>query len=827
VKPPLLRPPLASRRRIWPVLAALATALCWRHAASARPWQVDDLFHLQDVGHAEFDPAGRVLLVEKMGPLAEMKHFDMGVFGEIARNTPMVYDVKTVAPPRPLVSGGSPEGYALGGFSPDGRRVVVYRLQDHAFTLGVVDIASGRLQSLGVTPELWRFGSSVAWVSPTRLVAIVRPDGTPPLEFRMGFEGAEVLSELTRRQAAGVDPSVIALGSGKYLGLRPHPVPNQLVSFDLTTGMRRVLASGAFFDLAVSHGGRFAALLANGADLQYPQTTLLDVGTPEFRRSLTVVDLQSGRVSRPAAPYDLLTHLLAWAPNSDRLLVFGRIGDQAWSDGRLLVIDASRGAAVALDGVQAVLSSDMGGIPVPRADWAGEDPVLYGRQAADPGDRADWFRFTPAGPLNLTRALPASPRLLAVGPNALLLQADGALWRTTLAGGASRVAARPGATPETSLPPDAGARFSFNERPRRDGIWVREGNGGQDLRWAGAGEVPPLALQRSDQVLAVNPDGDAAVIARRDTHGVLTLDLLAGGRSSRPLDQMNGWLQGVDPARIRAVPHLAGDGQAVTSWLYLPAHLQPGGKPPLVVVAYPGVVHDTPPEQHGPDAPDALTTGSVHVLAGQGYATLIASMAPRLDLFDPTDAFVPDVMRAVDAARATGLVDGTRLALWGHSYGGYLALDVATRSSRFGAVIASAALSDLASLGVFPSFVRLHPADGLWIDSLFGWLEDGQAQTRTQAWSDPERYVRRSPLFSAGAIKAPVLLISGGIDSAPPEQREEIFSSLYRQAKPVILATYFGEGHALFSPANIKDAYRRVFRFLDDNLKPSAKRVGT
>ena len=803
-------------------------ALAWSQAAAARPWQVDDLIHLQDLGHAEFDPTGRFLLVEKMGPLAEMTHFDMGVFGEIARNTPMVFDVRTGAPPRPLLPGGSPAGYALGRFSPDGRRVVVYRLRDHAFTLGVVDIASGRLQPLGVTPELWRFGSSVAWVSPTALVAIVRPDGTPPLEFRMGFEGAEVLSDLTRRQAAGVDPSVIALGSGKYLGLRPHPVPNQLVSFNLTTGAQRTLASGAFFDLAVSHDGRFAALLANGADLQYPQTTLLDVGTPQFRRSLTVVDLQSGQVRRPAAGYDLLTHLLAWAPKSDRLLVFGRTGDEAWNDGRLLDIDASRGTAVALQDVQAALSSDMGGVPVPRADWVGEDPILYGREAADPGARADWFRLTSAGPLNLTRALPGSPRLLAVGTNALLLKAQGGLWRTSLAGRSSRVAAPSGATPETLLPPDAGARFAFNERPRGDRIWVREGDGdAQALRWVGAGDVPPLALQRSDRLLAVDADGDDAVVARRDAHGVLTLDLLASGRADRPLDQMNGWLEKLDPARIRAVHHLAGDGRAVTSWLYLPPNVKPGEKPPMVVVAYPGVVHDTPPEQYGPDAPDALTTGSVHVLAGRGYATLIVSMAPRPDLFDPTDAFVPDVLAAVDAACATGLVDATRLALWGHSYGGYLALDIATRSSRFSAVIASAALGDLASLGVFPSFVRLHPADGLWIESLYGWLEDGQAQTRSQPWSDPERYVRRSPLFSAGAIKAPVLLISGGVDSAPPEQREEIFSSLYRQAKPVILATYFGEGHALFSPANIKDAYGRVFRFLDDNLSPAAKGAGT
>ena len=239
-----------------------------------------------------------------------------------------------------------------------------------------------------------------------------------------------------------------------------------------------------------------------------------------------------------------------------------------------------------------------------------------------------------------------------------------------------------------------------------------------------------------------------------------------------------------------------------------------------MVWAYPGEAYPTAPDFELPGVsavPSEL--GNAQILAGAGYAVLVASLPLRTDLADPANGFEPDILAAVDAAGATGLVDTSRLALWGHSYGGYAALEVASRSSRFKAIIASAAVTDMASVNsVFSPFIRMNPADGLWIDSRAGWLEEGQARLHTQAWVDPLRYVNDSPVFSAGKITTPILMISGGMDPVPPEQREEMFSDLYRQGKTAILATYFGEGHLIYSPANLKDMYARVFKFLDDNL---------
>ena len=816
-------------RRIAAFACLIGLALTSR--AAARPWTVDDLFHLEDIGQAEFDPSGRYLMVERLRPRAELTAFDMGNDGEIARRRPVVFDLAAGGAPHPLLPVEPGAGYALGAISPDGRQVVVYRLRDHIYTLGVVEIATGKARWLNATPESGVWGRTVEWVSSTRLVAVVRPDNSLPLAFRQGLEAPQILSALSRKQAQGRQASVIAVGSGQYKALRPHAAPDRLVAFDLQSQTHRVLATGDFFDLAISADQRFVALLSNGADIQYPDAQTMHVGAPAFRRSLTVVDLHSGQVREPVSGYDVLSHLLAWAPNSDRLLVYGRKGDAAWADGNVLQVDAVRGTVEAISSVVASILDDTGGIPVAEADWDGDSPLLYGHARGKPADRPDWFRLTPAGPKDLTAALPASPRLLTIGSHGLIFGAKDQFWQSSGAGQLTELKVPPRAEVLTLHAPDEGARFGFNNRPRRDWILIRTGEGErQVIQRIGPGPAAPIGLGDAEHARATDATGDRIVAVERDARGVLTLELLGRLHPLAPRLRLNTDLAEIDPAVVKAVPHLSGDGRPIRSWLYLPPRRPPGGKPPLLVWAYPGEAFDRPPEAFGPglsDAPHALA--NPQVLAGHGYAVLVVSLPPRPDLADPADGFEPDIVRAVDAAGETGLVDTARLALWGHSYGGYAALEVATRTSRFKAIIASAAASDLATVeSVFSAYIRYQPADGLWIDTRAGWLEDGQAQLHTQAWVNPELYVRRSPVFSAGAVKSPLLLITGGMDPATaPEQSEEMFSALYRQRKTAILAAYVGEQHLIYSPANLRDVYARVFRFLDENLGPDPPRTGS
>jgi dipeptidyl aminopeptidase/acylaminoacyl peptidase len=129
----------------------------------------------------------------------------------------------------------------------------------------------------------------------------------------------------------------------------------------------------------------------------------------------------------------------------------------------------------------------------------------------------------------------------------------------------------------------------------------------------------------------------------------------------------------------------------------------------------------------------------------------------------------------------------------------------------------------ISTYGTFLPPRRVHPEDGLSINTMAGWAESGQPRLGGAPWMAPQTYVANSPIFAAGRINTPMLLLQGDQDIASLTQAEEMFSALYRQNKDAILVSYWGEGHVVASPANLRDLYARVFQWLDDTLDQPAK----
>jgi len=91
-------------------------------------------------------------------------------------------------------------------------------------------------------------------------------------------------------------------------------------------------------------------------------------------------------------------------------------------------------------------------------------------------------------------------------------------------------------------------------------------------------------------------------------------------------------------------------------------------------------------------------------------------------------------------------------------------------------------------------------------------------------WKDPQRYVRNSPLMFANRVETPLLVLHGDLDQAVPiQQAEEFFTALQRQNKPVTFIRYLGEGHVIKSPANVKDAWQRIYAWFDEFLGPDGR----
>lgn len=785
--------------------------------AAARPLQVDDLLNQEGFGAVVAAPGGRWLLVEQRGPYAAAGRFDYQLENFLFRTRLMVSDLRSPGPLRPLVRPEAGVGYQLGPASPDGERVVVYRLKAERWQMGIARPATRTVRWLGLTPELPQGERLAVWTSPTRLVTIVRQAGDQPFNLRwMHPQGP--LPGLWARTARG-GTAVTVVGSGRYVTARPKAPAKRIVEVSALTGVARTLAVGDFTDLELSTSGRWLAAFEAAEDIPLAADRQVQgaYGVAARRLRVVLIDLATGAVTRPCPHCDILSGLLSWSPVRDELLTFARADGAAWPAGRLIRIDAVSGQArPAGEAIQPVVERRP---ERAYAGWMGADPIVFGRP--DPAARPDWYRLASSGAVNLTKSLSAPPRTgLVASDDAILLAADDGAWRFGRDGAPTRVSwCRVSALPRQADPrPDRAivtpaygdGLFGLCHRPQGD---VLE-------RIASGGDVHDRSrLVPRSEVLAVRPDG-AAVMLRTIGGGQGDLVWKGDGRTVT-LATVNARFADIDLPRAVAVPHAGANGEALTSWVLLPAtSIDPGHPPPLIVAPYLGYTYAGSPVDMllhgGPGEPEAL-------LAAHGYAVLIPSLTTKHDGDGPADGLAARILDIVDTAARqpglTGAFDPTRLGIWGHSFGGYSTLAVITQTDRFGAAIAEASTSDLFSIhGTFSPGRRVNPDEGVSTPWTAGWAESLQGDMRRPPFLDPDRYVRNSPAFHAGRVQTPLMLVHGDLDNMSIGQAEEMFSALYRQNKDALLVTYWGEQHAYASPGNLRDLSRRIFDWFDSHL---------
>jgi dipeptidyl aminopeptidase/acylaminoacyl peptidase len=209
---------------------------------------------------------------------------------------------------------------------------------------------------------------------------------------------------------------------------------------------------------------------------------------------------------------------------------------------------------------------------------------------------------------------------------------------------------------------------------------------------------------------------------------------------------------------------------------------------------------------------------SPYLWAGRGYAYARIALPREYIRTDdgPIAGMDEAVETALDALIATGRVDPDRMVLSGFSQGAVSALYVAAHSDRFAAVIAGNGWADLTSHyfgppGIYSildpdyfgsEFIRYEAEAG---------SEFGIGRT---PFEDPDIYTRNSPVLLAPDINAPVLLMHSDMDSFSMEQFDEMYSALLRAGKDARYVRYWGEGHGPSSPANIRDMWQRLDKFL-------------
>jgi dipeptidyl aminopeptidase/acylaminoacyl peptidase len=275
-------------------------------------------------------------------------------------------------------------------------------------------------------------------------------------------------------------------------------------------------------------------------------------------------------------------------------------------------------------------------------------------------------------------------------------------------------------------------------------------------------------------------------------------------------------LKDITEGEARSFEYMSSNGEKLTAWIILPVGYEKGRRYPVLTEVYAG-------SRYGAQKPYSSNIAhasplNMQIPASHGFAVLLPSMPlkPEGDVEDPMLRLTEGVLPALDEAIRLGYADPDRLFVMGQSFGGFSTYGLVTQTTRFKAAVSLAGLSDFISLyGQFDARMRYdaHPEENLFMQGLF---ESAQTGMGNPPWKDLGRYIRNSPVFFVDRVQTPIMIVQGDLDYVAVQQGEEFFTSLFRQGKRAEFVRYWGEGHVLESPANIRDMWTRIYAWLDE-----------
>lgn len=432
--------------------------------------------------------------------------------------------------------------------------------------------------------------------------------------------------------------------------------------------------------------------------------------------------------------------------------------------------------------------------------WSGGGVLAV--RVSPPDGESQWIR--PGGPvLGAGMGVPITNLVTWPGQPAYLAVADGALWRVPDDGSAATRLRIAGTPVRVTGIDNTDGLVAFVKIPGGTARVVFET--GELVR------ITPPVPEAEVRGVAIRT-GLMASVDRSET----TTSVFVG---SHVVMTLNAHLDAVARASLVKIAYRSQSGQPLTGWLLRPAGVSDHEPLPTVVWVYGGLVHPSTPPPYWVrlDETDPL---ALQLWCARGYAVLLPSMPAGTpgSADGPMSTLVDGVMPAIDTAVQIGLVDPARLVIAGHSFGGYSVLGLVAQSQRFRAAIALGAPSNLTSLyGALDA--RWRYADGARDRLLFMMqLESGQYGMGLPPWRDAARYAANSPITHVESVTTPVLIAQGDLDYVPIQQGEEFFTALYRMGKPAAFVRYWGEGHILESPANIRDLWERMAGWVTSHL---------
>jgi dipeptidyl-peptidase-4 len=256
----------------------------------------------------------------------------------------------------------------------------------------------------------------------------------------------------------------------------------------------------------------------------------------------------------------------------------------------------------------------------------------------------------------------------------------------------------------------------------------------------------------------------------------------------------------------------AAPGITLNGWIIRPPDFDPSRRYPLFLTIYGGPLPNN--VQNGTITDGWGGTGYLWntMLAQQGY--LVAAIENR-----GTGAHGRDWRRATYGQLgvlesedfATGVramwqrwpwIDSTRVGIYGHSYGGFMALNAITRYPE-----------------VFSTAISAAPVthwkfyDTIYTERYMGLPQDNSAG-----------YDRGSPLTYAANLRGNLLLVHGtGDDNVHVQNSEAMINALVRAQRQFSLMLYPNRNHGIGSDGAARHRFELYTRFLNERMPPGGR----
>lgn len=236
------------------------------------------------------------------------------------------------------------------------------------------------------------------------------------------------------------------------------------------------------------------------------------------------------------------------------------------------------------------------------------------------------------------------------------------------------------------------------------------------------------------------------------------------GKKQKILTKLNeDILPYLDMAEVKEIKVKSShDGKEIEAWVAFPPDFKADGSFPMILE-----IHGGPYTMYGP-----YFASEMQRYAAEGYVTVWANprgstgygeeFALEIDRAYPGNDY-HDLMSVVDELIARKFVDDKRLFVTGGSGGGILTAWIVTKTNRFAAAASIKPVINwmtMALAGDIAPYVRRH------------WIRD-------DPWSNPEAFLKLSPIRYVDKVQTPTLMMVGEEDyRTPPWEAEQFYTAL-------------------------------------------------